>query len=160
MISPSTVFRFALILAKFFAHISPKTIFVPNMGHNQLKKCSKYHFVSLLHEKYRSTFDNFVQPFNQSAILTNCGLATQALSRSDTTHSPVFMLIKSQCSQLLDLKLTQAFSPSAEEQDQGTCLRFFLITYIDIKARSEIDVALTFMMYFGGCILNTLISLP
>ena len=51
-----------------------------------MKKCSKYHFVSLLHEKYRSTFDNFVQPFNQSAILTNCGLATQALSRSDNNR--------------------------------------------------------------------------
>ena len=29
---------------------------VQNMGHDQLKKCSKYHLVSLLDEKQRSTF--------------------------------------------------------------------------------------------------------
>ena len=29
---------------------------VQNMGHNQLQKCSKYHLVSFLNEKQRSTF--------------------------------------------------------------------------------------------------------
>ena len=32
---------------------------VENMGHNQLRKCSKYHLLSLLNEKQRSTFANF-----------------------------------------------------------------------------------------------------
>ena len=32
---------------------------VQNMGHDQLKKCSKYYLVSLLDEKQRSTFDIF-----------------------------------------------------------------------------------------------------
>ena len=36
---------------------------VPNMGHNQLKKCSKYHLASLLDEKQRSTFANILYPF-------------------------------------------------------------------------------------------------
>ena len=36
---------------------------VENMGHNQLRKCSKYHLVSLLNEKLRSTFANFWHRF-------------------------------------------------------------------------------------------------
>ena len=36
---------------------------VENMGHNQLRKCSKYHLVSLLNKKQRSTFGNFVHLF-------------------------------------------------------------------------------------------------
>ena len=35
---------------------------VQNMDHDQLKKCSKYHLVSLMDEKQRSTFD-FFGPF-------------------------------------------------------------------------------------------------
>ena len=36
---------------------------VENMGHNQLKKCRKYHLVSLLNEKQRSTLANFLHLF-------------------------------------------------------------------------------------------------
>ena len=37
--------------------------YVENIGHNQLKKWSKYHLVSLLNEKQRSTFANFLHLF-------------------------------------------------------------------------------------------------
>ena len=47
---------------------------VPNMGHNQLKKCSKYHLASLLDEKQRSTFDIFCTLFNPLTTLTNSAL--------------------------------------------------------------------------------------
>ena len=41
------------------------------MGHYQLIKCSKYHLVSLLDEKQRSTFDIFVPFFTPLDALTN-----------------------------------------------------------------------------------------
>ena len=44
---------------------------VQNMGHDQLKKCSKYHLVSLLDEKQRSTFAIFLPFFIQVSLLTN-----------------------------------------------------------------------------------------
>ena len=44
---------------------------VQNMGHDQLKKCSKYHLVSLLDEKQRSTFAIFGPFFIQVSLLTN-----------------------------------------------------------------------------------------
>ena len=40
-----------------------KIFSVENMGHNQLKKCRKYHLASLLNEKQRSTFANFLHLF-------------------------------------------------------------------------------------------------
>ena len=47
---------------------------VQNMGHYQLKKCSKYHLVSLLDEKQRSTFDIFVPFFTPLDALTNSAM--------------------------------------------------------------------------------------
>ena len=44
------------------------------MGHDQLKKCSKYHLVSLLDEKQRSTFAIFWTLFIQVSLLTNSAL--------------------------------------------------------------------------------------
>ena len=48
---------------------------VQNMGHDQLKKCSKYHLVSLLDEKQRSTFAIFLPFFIQVSLLTNSALS-------------------------------------------------------------------------------------
>ena len=42
---------------------------VQNMDHDQLKKCSKYHLVSLMDEKQRSTFDIFWTLFNPTGRL-------------------------------------------------------------------------------------------
>ena len=47
---------------------------VQNMGHDQLKKCSKYHLVSLLDEKQRSTFAIFGPFFIQVSLLTNSAM--------------------------------------------------------------------------------------
>ena len=47
---------------------------VENMGNNQLKKCSKYHLVSLLNEKQRSTFANFWHLFIHVTLLTHSAL--------------------------------------------------------------------------------------
>ena len=47
---------------------------VENMGHNQLRKCSKYHLVSLLNEKQRSTFANFLHLFYPCPLLTNSAM--------------------------------------------------------------------------------------
>ena len=47
---------------------------VQNMGHYQLIKCSKYHLVSLLDEKQRSTFDIFVPFLTPLDTLTNSAL--------------------------------------------------------------------------------------
>ena len=47
---------------------------VENMGHNQLKMCSKYHLVSLLNEKQRSTFANFLHLFYPCPLLTNSAM--------------------------------------------------------------------------------------
>ena len=47
---------------------------VQNMGHDQLKKCSKYHLVSLLDEKQRSTFAIFWTLFIQVSLLTNSAM--------------------------------------------------------------------------------------
>ena len=44
---------------------------VENMGNNQLKKCSKYHLVSLLNEKQGSTFANFWHLFIHVTLLTH-----------------------------------------------------------------------------------------
>ena len=44
------------------------------MGHNQLKKCSKYHLVSLLNEKQRSIFANYLHLFIQVSLLTNSAM--------------------------------------------------------------------------------------
>ena len=41
---------------------------VENMGHNQLKKCTKYLLVSLLKEKQRSTFANFGSDSSNSIL--------------------------------------------------------------------------------------------
>ena len=43
---------------------------VKNMGHNQLKKCTEYHLVSLLNEKQGSTFANFLDLFYPLTLLT------------------------------------------------------------------------------------------
>ena len=61
---------------------------VQNMGHNQLKKCSKYHFVSLLDEKQRSTFDIFCTLFNPLTTLTNSALGQfwEMLSHLETSY--------------------------------------------------------------------------
>ena len=47
---------------------------VQNMGHNQLQKCSKYHLVSFLNEKQRSTFAIFLHLFYPFPLLTNSAL--------------------------------------------------------------------------------------
>ena len=44
---------------------------VENMGNNQLKKCSKYHLVSLLNEKQGSTFANFWHLFIHVTLVTH-----------------------------------------------------------------------------------------
>ena len=49
---------------------------VENMGNNQLKKCSKYHLVSLLNEKQRSTFANFWHLFIHVTLLTHSAMVT------------------------------------------------------------------------------------
>ena len=47
---------------------------VENMGHNQLQKCSKYHLVSFLNEKQRSTFAIFLHLFYPCPLLTNSAM--------------------------------------------------------------------------------------
>ena len=47
---------------------------VENMGNNQLKKCTKYHLVSLSNEKQGSTFANFLGLFYPLTLLTNSAL--------------------------------------------------------------------------------------
>ena len=47
---------------------------VQNMDHDQLKKCSKYHLVSLMDEKQRSTFDICLPFFIQVSLLTNSAM--------------------------------------------------------------------------------------
>ena len=47
---------------------------VENMGHNQLRKCSKYHLVSLLNEKQRSTFAIFLHIFYPCPLLNNSAM--------------------------------------------------------------------------------------
>ena len=47
---------------------------VQNMDHDQLKKCSKYHLVSLMDEKQRSTFDIFVPFLTPLDTLTNSAM--------------------------------------------------------------------------------------
>ena len=47
---------------------------VQNMGHYQLIKCSKYHLLSLLDEKKRSTFDIFVPFPTPVDTLTNIAM--------------------------------------------------------------------------------------
>ena len=51
---------------------------VQNMGHYQLIKCSKYHLVSLLDEKQRSTFDIFVPFLTPLDTLTNSAMAEKS----------------------------------------------------------------------------------
>ena len=41
------------------------------MGHNQLKKYTEYHLVSLLNEKQGSTFANLLDLFYPLPLLTN-----------------------------------------------------------------------------------------
>ena len=53
---------------------------VENMGNNQLKKCSKYHLVSLLNEKQRSTFANFWHLFIHVTLLTHSALSLSYFS--------------------------------------------------------------------------------
>ena len=53
---------------------------VENMGNNQLKKCTKYHLVSLLNEKQGSTFANFWHLFIHVTLLTHSALAHLDLS--------------------------------------------------------------------------------
>ena len=65
---------FAVILGKFSAPTSSNFFSVENMGHNQLKKCRKYHLVSLLNEKQRSTFANFLHLFYPCPLLTNSAM--------------------------------------------------------------------------------------
>ena len=50
---------------------------VQNMGHNQLQKCSKYHLVSFLNEKQRSTFAIFLHLFYPCPLLTNSALSVK-----------------------------------------------------------------------------------
>ena len=54
---------------------------VENMGHNQLKKCSKYHLVSLLNEKQRSTFANFWHLFIHVTLLTHSAMIQANLNQ-------------------------------------------------------------------------------
>ena len=51
---------------------------VQNMGHYQLIKCSKYHLVSLLDEKQRSTFDIFVPFLTPLDTLTNSAVVDES----------------------------------------------------------------------------------
>ena len=50
---------------------------VENMGHNHLQMCSKYHLVSLLNEKQRSTFAIFLHLFYPCPLLTNSAVHQQ-----------------------------------------------------------------------------------
>ena len=58
---------------------------VENMGNNQLKKCSKYHLVSLLNEKQRSTFANFWHLFIHVTLLTHSAMAYFSLQELSFT---------------------------------------------------------------------------
>ena len=53
------------------------------MGHNQLKKCTKYHLVSLLNEKQESTFANFLHFFYPVTLLTNSAMRLKRAIYSD-----------------------------------------------------------------------------
>ena len=58
---------------------------VENMGHNQLKKCTKYHLVSLLNEKQGSTFANFWHLFIHVTLLTHSAMAYFSLQELSFT---------------------------------------------------------------------------
>ncbi len=60
---------------------------VENMGHNQLKKCRKYHLVSLLNEKQRSTFANFLHLFYPCPLLTNSAVEKSQINATYATIS-------------------------------------------------------------------------
>ena len=51
---------FAVILAKNAVSTSSDFFSAQNMGHKQLKTCSKYHLVGFLNEKQLSTFAHFL----------------------------------------------------------------------------------------------------
>ena len=61
------------------------------MGHDQLKKCSKYHLVSLLDEKQRSTFDIFLPFFIQVSLLTNSAFYTFLESLKASGFQQIFL---------------------------------------------------------------------
>jgi len=73
---------------------------VENMGHNQLKKCRKYHLVSLLNEKQRSTFANFFHLFSIAKRCSNNSPAQRSIqprpipstysSKARKTHDVIY----------------------------------------------------------------------
>ena len=58
-----TFFVICCNFGQFFCTNVIQFFSVENMGHNQLKKCRKYHLASLLNEKQRSTLANFLHLF-------------------------------------------------------------------------------------------------
>ena len=52
--------KFAVILAKYAISMSSDFFSAQNMGHNQLKTCSKYNLVGLMNEKQLSTLVHFL----------------------------------------------------------------------------------------------------
>ena len=69
-----TFFVICCNFGQFFCTNVIQFFSVENMGHNQLKKCRKYHLVSLLNEKQRSTFANSLHLFCPCPLLTNSAL--------------------------------------------------------------------------------------
>ena len=73
-----TDFNFFLYICCNFGQIFCTNVIhffsVENMGHNQLKKCTKCHLVSLFNEKQGSTFANLLHLFYPLTLLTNSAL--------------------------------------------------------------------------------------
>ena len=79
---------------------------VENMGHNQLKKWTEYHLVSLLNEKQGSTFANFLDLFYPLTLLTNS-------EWFELLMPPCYLLLRS-CS-----------DPSSPSEDSFECSKLF-----------------------------------
>ena len=73
---------------------------VQNMGHNQLQKCSKYHLVSFLNEKQRSTFAIFLHLFYPCPLLTNSAMMILSTQFSASQQFTLVQLPIHQCSRI------------------------------------------------------------
>ena len=77
LLSPTSTFLYICCnFGQIFCTNLIQFFLVQNMGHDKLKKCSKYHLVSLLDEKQRSTFAIFLPFFIQVSLLTNSALVS------------------------------------------------------------------------------------
>ena len=79
---------------------------VQNMGHDQLIKCSKYHLVSLLDEKQRSTFAIFGPFFIQVSLLTNSAIVqcNSAMYQNEIFTGYIYFVVAARYTRLVKMK--------------------------------------------------------